>query len=80
MKAVAFTSALAPALEALSYVALGIVVGVGGWASIGAGDSRLCASGAWASGVKSSAKLPEKARRLRLRLDMEIGFKSWGRH
>jgi ATP-binding cassette subfamily B protein len=31
VRAVAYTSALAPALEALSYVALAIVVGVGGW-------------------------------------------------
>jgi ATP-binding cassette, subfamily B, multidrug efflux pump len=31
VRAVSFTSALAPALEALSYIALGIVVGVGGW-------------------------------------------------
>ena len=31
VRAVAYTSALAPALEALSYVALGIVTGVGGW-------------------------------------------------
>jgi|KBSSwiStaDraftv2_1062776.scaffolds.fasta_scaffold12074_4 ATP-binding cassette, subfamily B, multidrug efflux pump len=32
VRAVAYTSALAPALEALSYVALAIVVGAGGWA------------------------------------------------
>ncbi|MEP7137083.1 MAG: ABC transporter ATP-binding protein [Chloroflexota bacterium] len=32
VRAVSFTSALAPALEALSYVALAIVVGAGGWA------------------------------------------------
>ncbi|HRQ23707.1 MAG TPA: ABC transporter ATP-binding protein, partial [Anaerolineales bacterium] len=32
-----FTSALAPALEALSYIALGIVVGVGGWALLKGG-------------------------------------------
>ena len=32
VRAVSFTSALGPALEALSYVALAIVVGVGGWA------------------------------------------------
>ncbi len=38
VKAVAFTSALAPALEALSYVALGIVVGVGGWVLLKGGD------------------------------------------
>jgi ATP-binding cassette, subfamily B, multidrug efflux pump len=31
VKAVAYTSALAPTLEALSYVALAIVTGVGGW-------------------------------------------------
>jgi ATP-binding cassette subfamily B protein len=31
IRAVAYTSALAPALEALSYVALAIVTGVGGW-------------------------------------------------
>jgi ATP-binding cassette subfamily B multidrug efflux pump len=31
VRAVAFTSALSPALEALSYVALAIVTGVGGW-------------------------------------------------
>jgi len=31
VRAVAYTSALAPTLEALSYVALGIVTGVGGW-------------------------------------------------
>ena len=31
VSAVAYTSALAPALEALSYVALAIVTGVGGW-------------------------------------------------
>jgi ATP-binding cassette, subfamily B, multidrug efflux pump len=31
VRAVAYTSALAPALEALSYIALGIVTGVGGW-------------------------------------------------
>ncbi|MBL8050589.1 MAG: ABC transporter ATP-binding protein, partial [Anaerolineales bacterium] len=38
VRAVSFTSALAPALEALSYVALGIVVGVGGWALLRGGD------------------------------------------
>ena len=32
VRAVSFTSALAPTLEALSYVALAIVVGAGGWA------------------------------------------------
>ena len=32
VRAVSFTSALGPTLEALSYVALAIVVGVGGWA------------------------------------------------
>jgi ATP-binding cassette subfamily B protein len=32
VRAVSYTSALAPALEALSYVALAIVVGSGGWA------------------------------------------------
>jgi len=32
IRAVAYTSALAPALEALGYVALGVVAGVGGWA------------------------------------------------
>jgi len=32
VRAVAYTSALAPALEALSYVALAFVVGAGGWA------------------------------------------------
>ena len=32
VRAVAYTSALAPALEGLSYVALAIVVGAGGWA------------------------------------------------
>jgi ATP-binding cassette, subfamily B, multidrug efflux pump len=31
IRAVAYTSALAPTLEALSYIALGIVTGVGGW-------------------------------------------------
>jgi len=31
VRAVAYTSALAPALEALSYVALAVVTGVGGW-------------------------------------------------
>ena len=31
IRAVAYTSALGPALEALSYIALGIVTGVGGW-------------------------------------------------
>ncbi len=31
IRAVAYTSALAPALEALSYIALGLVTGVGGW-------------------------------------------------
>ena len=31
ISAVAYTSALGPALEALSYIALGIVTGVGGW-------------------------------------------------
>lgn len=31
VKAVSYTAALAPTLEALSYVAMGIVVGVGGW-------------------------------------------------
>ncbi|MBN1452127.1 MAG: ABC transporter ATP-binding protein [Anaerolineales bacterium] len=31
IRAVAFTSALAPTLEAMSYLALAIVVGVGGW-------------------------------------------------
>lgn len=38
VRAVSFTSALAPALEALSYVALGIVVGVGGWILLKGGD------------------------------------------
>lgn len=37
IRAVSFTSALAPALEALSYIALGIVVGVGGWALLKGG-------------------------------------------
>ncbi len=37
VRAVSFTSALAPALEALSYIALGIVVGVGGWALLQGG-------------------------------------------
>ncbi|WKZ40789.1 MAG: ABC transporter ATP-binding protein [Anaerolineales bacterium] len=37
VRAVSFTSALAPALEALSYIALGIVVGVGGWALLKGG-------------------------------------------
>ena len=31
IRAVAFTSALSPTLEALGYVALAIVTGVGGW-------------------------------------------------
>jgi ATP-binding cassette subfamily B protein len=35
VRAVAYTSALAPALEALSYVALAIVTGVGGWYLLG---------------------------------------------
>ncbi|MCS6992750.1 MAG: ABC transporter ATP-binding protein/permease [Anaerolineales bacterium] len=38
VRAVAFTSALAPTLEALSYVALAIVTGVGGWALLGGGS------------------------------------------
>jgi ATP-binding cassette subfamily B multidrug efflux pump len=38
VRAVAFTSALAPALEALSYAALGIVVGVGGWILLRGGE------------------------------------------
>jgi len=38
VKAVSYTSALAPALEALSYVAMGIVVGVGGWALLQGGQ------------------------------------------
>jgi ATP-binding cassette subfamily B protein len=38
VRAVAFTSALAPALEALSYAALGIVVGTGGWILLKGGD------------------------------------------
>lgn len=38
VRAVSFTSALAPALEALSYVALGIVVGVGGWILLRGGE------------------------------------------
>ncbi|PWH11971.1 MAG: ABC transporter ATP-binding protein [Anaerolineae bacterium] len=37
VRAVAFTSALAPTLEALSYVALAIVTGVGGWALLRGG-------------------------------------------
>jgi ATP-binding cassette subfamily B protein len=37
VRAVAFTSALAPTLEALSYVALAIVTGVGGWALLNGG-------------------------------------------
>ena len=37
VRAVSFTSALAPTLEALSYVALGIVVAVGGWALLQGG-------------------------------------------
>jgi ATP-binding cassette, subfamily B, multidrug efflux pump len=37
VRAVSFTSALAPTLEALSYIALGIVVGVGGWALLKGG-------------------------------------------
>lgn len=37
VRAVSFTSALAPALEALSYVALAIVVGVGGWILLSGG-------------------------------------------
>lgn len=35
VRAVAYTSALAPTLEALSYVALAIVTGVGGWYLLG---------------------------------------------
>jgi ATP-binding cassette, subfamily B, multidrug efflux pump len=38
VRAVSFTSALAPALEALSYVALAIVVGVGGWILLSGGN------------------------------------------
>lgn len=38
VRAVAFTSALAPTLEALSYIALAIVTGVGGWALLRGGD------------------------------------------
>jgi ATP-binding cassette subfamily B protein len=38
VRAVSFTSALAPALEALSYIALGIVVGVGGWGLLKGGS------------------------------------------
>jgi ATP-binding cassette, subfamily B, multidrug efflux pump len=38
VRAVAFTSALAPALEALSYAALGIVVGTGGWILLTGGE------------------------------------------
>lgn len=38
IRAVSFTSALAPALEALSYVALAIVVGVGGWILLNGGE------------------------------------------
>ncbi len=38
VRAVAFTSALAPTLEALSYLALAIVTGVGGWALLRGGD------------------------------------------
>jgi ATP-binding cassette subfamily B protein len=38
IRAVAYTSALAPTLEALSYLALGIVTGVGGWVLLGGQD------------------------------------------
>lgn len=38
IRAVSFTSALAPALEALSYVALATVVGVGGWILLSGGE------------------------------------------
>jgi len=38
VRAVSFTSALAPTLEALSYIALAIVTGVGGWALLRGGD------------------------------------------
>ncbi|HRJ75774.1 MAG TPA: ABC transporter ATP-binding protein, partial [Anaerolineales bacterium] len=38
VRAVSFTSALAPALEALSYVALAVVVGVGGWILLSGGE------------------------------------------
>ncbi len=38
VRAVSFTSALAPTLEALSYLALAIVTGVGGWALLRGGD------------------------------------------
>lgn len=38
VRAVSFTSALAPALEALSYVALAIVVGTGGWILLSGGE------------------------------------------
>ena len=41
VRAVAYTSALAPALEALSYVALAIVTGVGGWYSAQGAISAL---------------------------------------
>ncbi len=40
VRAVAFTSALSPTLEALGYVALAIVTGVGGWLMLG-GQSLL---------------------------------------
>jgi ATP-binding cassette, subfamily B, multidrug efflux pump len=38
VKAVSYTAALAPALEALSYVAMGIVVGVGGYLLLTGGE------------------------------------------
>jgi ATP-binding cassette subfamily B protein len=38
VRAVSFTAALAPTLEALSYVALAIVTGVGGWYLLKGGD------------------------------------------
>src|SRR5690606_11066165 len=38
VRAVSFTSALAPALEALSYIALAVVVGVGGWILLSGGE------------------------------------------
>jgi ATP-binding cassette subfamily B protein len=43
IRAAAYTSALGPILEALSYVSTAIVIGVGGWAIL-AGDGKLLGS------------------------------------
>jgi ATP-binding cassette, subfamily B, multidrug efflux pump len=58
VRAVAFTSALAPTLEAMSYLALAIVTGVGGWyllqGTAAVGHGRLARPGGDLPGLRAA--------------------------